>query len=469
MAFRAFAVCMKRKERMTEQVEQISLPNGIRVVLEPMPYVKTAAFGIFVGVGSVCETKENNGISHMIEHMLFKGTGNRSAKTLADITARLGDTVNAYTGKEYTAYYGVTIAEELDSLMEVLSDMLLHSVFEQKALSKEKGVVCEEIDLYNNSPDDLVHELAQKRVWQGHPLGFQISGNKGVVRGFTRDRILAYYQSEYRPERMVLSIAGAFEKERVTERLTELFCPQGQGAAGALKREKPVWDARYGRRYETLSLKKGALPAQNRPAAEYRRSFSRTERDTSQLHMNLVFPAISYLDEKRYAAAVFYSVLGGSNNSLLFQKIREEEGLAYAVYAYGCPYAKEGLLHIDAVSAPSQAEAVFRYCMEVCASLREKPVSEETLRTHKALIRTEAILSKESVQSRMEGNGRAVMLRDRVIPQEEELERIEQVTAEELKQYAEQVLCPEKMSICLAGEMGSAGRKLLHHFEALKS
>ena len=218
-----------------DQIELICLPNGIRVVLEPMPYVKTAAFGVFVGVGSVCETKENNGISHMIEHMLFKGTETRSAKELADITARLGDTANAYTGKEYTAYYGVTIAEELPKLMEVLSDMLLHSVFDAKSLSKEKGVICEEIDMYNNSPDDLVHEQAQKRAWQGHPLSFQISGTKGIVRGMTREKILTFYKREYRPERMVLSVAGAFDKEKVMEYLTALFCRKGQGVAAEIK------------------------------------------------------------------------------------------------------------------------------------------------------------------------------------------------------------------------------------------
>lgn len=444
-----------------DQIELISLPNGIRVVLEPMPYVKTAAFGVFVGVGSVCETKENNGISHMIEHMLFKGTESRSAKELADITARLGDTANAYTGKEYTAYYGVTVAEELFKLMEVLADMLLYSVFDRKALSKEKGVICEEIDMYNNSPDDLVHELAQKRAWQGHPLSFQISGTKGVVRGMTREKILTFYKREYRPDKMVLSVAGAFDKKRVVEYLTELFCPGGQGTAAGLKKEGLAPDMRYGKYYEEKT------PVQNRPAASYTRNFSKSYQDTSQLHMNLVFPGISYLDEKRHIATVFQSVFGGSNNSLLFQKIREEEGLAYAVYSYGCPYAKEGLVHIDAVTAPNQAETVFEYALEVCDTMRKQTVSEETLSTHKALIRTEAILSKESVQSRMEGNGRSVLLRGRVIPQEEELAQIEKVTAEDIQKFARQVLCPERMSVCLVGETRSAGQKLMRKFEQL--
>lgn len=444
-----------------DQIELISLPNGIRVVLEPMPYVKTAAFGVFVGVGSVCETKENNGISHMIEHMLFKGTESRSAKELADITARLGDTANAYTGKEYTAYYGVTVAEELFKLMEVLADMLQHSVFEAKALSKEKGVICEEIDMYNNSPDDLVHELAQKRAWQGHPLSFQISGTKGVVRGMTREKILTFYKREYRPEKMVLSVAGAFDKKKVVEYLTELFCPGGQGAAAGVKKEGLAPDMRYGKYYEEKT------PVQNRAAASYTRNFSKSYQDTSQLHMNLVFPGISYLDERRHIATVFQSVFGGSNNSLLFQKIREEEGLAYAVYSYGCPYAKEGLVHIDAVTAPNQAETVFEYALEVCDTMREQTVSEETLATHKALIRTEAILSKESVQSRMEGNGRSVLLRGRVISQEEELKMIEAVTAEDIREFARQVLCPEKMSVCLVGETRSAGQRLMRRFEQL--
>lgn len=456
-----------------DEIEVISLPNGIRVVLEPMPYVKTAAFGVFVGVGSVCETKENNGISHMIEHMLFKGTETRSAKELADITARLGDTVNAYTGKEYTAYYGVTVAEALSQLIEVLSDMLLHSVFDTKALSKEKGVVCEEIDMYNNSPDDFVHELAQKRAWQGHPLSFQISGTKGVVRGMSREKLYTFYKKMYRPERMVFSVAGAFEKNEVLEQLAELFCPAGQSASERLKKEALVPDKRYKRCYAGKVRKmagqedrKKAVP--DRMAAPYTRNFSKAVQDTSQLHMNLVLPGISYLDEKRHIAAVFQSVLGGSNNSLLFQKIREDEGLAYAVYSYSCPYAKEGLLHIDAVSAPAQAETVFDCVREVCESLREKEISEETLATHKALIRTEAILSKESVQSRMESNGRSVLLRGRVILQEEELAYLEAVTAAEVKQFAEQMLCPEKMSICLVGEMGNAGRRLMRKYEQLR-
>ena len=444
-----------------DQIELISLPNGIRVVLEPMPYVKTAAFGVFVGVGSVCETKENNGISHMIEHMLFKGTETKSAKELADITARLGDTANAYTGKEYTAYYGVTVAEELTRLMEVLADMLQHSVFEAKALSKEKGVICEEIDMYNNSPDDLVHELAQKRAWQGHSLSFQISGTKGVVRGMTREKILTFYKREYRPERMVLSVAGAFDKKRVMEYLTELFCPGGQGAAASVKKSGLAPDERYGKYYGENT------PVQDRPAAEYTRNFSKSYQDTSQLHMNLVFPGISYLDERRHIATVFQSVFGGSNNSLLFQKIREEEGLAYAVYSYGCPYAKEGLVHIDAVTAPNQAETVFEYALEVCDTMREQTVSEETLATHKALIRTEAILSKESVQSRMEGNGRSVLLRGRVISQEEELKMIEAVTAEDIREFARQVLCSEKMSVCLVGETRSVGQRLMRKYEQL--
>lgn len=460
-----------------DQIELITLPNGIRVVLEPMPYVRSAAFGVFVGVGSVCETKENNGISHMIEHMLFKGTETRSAKELADITARLGDTANAYTGKEYTAYYGLAVAEELPKLIEVLADMLLHSVFDRTALSKEKGVICEEIDMYNNSPDDLVHELAQKRAWQGHPLAFQISGTKGVVRGMTREKILTFYKREYRPDRMVLSVAGAFDKERVVEYLKELFCPGGQVVAAGLKKSGLAPDTRYGKYYgdKTEAKKQSAnsaqktldTPVQNRPAAEYTRNFSKSYQDTSQLHMNLVFPGISYLDERRHIATVFQSVFGGSNNSLLFQKIREEEGLAYSVYSYGCPYAKEGLVHIDAVTAPNQAETVFEYALEVCDTMRNESVSEETLYTHKALIRTEAILSKESVQSRMEGNGRNVLLRGRVIDREEELAKIDAVTAEDIQRFAREVLCPERMSVCLVGETRSAGQKLLRKYEQL--
>lgn len=469
---------------MAEQIEQITMQNGIRVVLEPMPYVKTAAFGIYVAAGSAYETKENNGISHMIEHMMFKGTKTQTAKQLADRMATLGDTVNAYTGKEYTAYYGVTIAEELQALINILSDMLLNSVFEKGALSKEKGVVLEEIDMYNNSPDDLVHELAQKRVWRTHPLGFQISGTKELVKGFTSEKLQTYYRNHYRPERTVLSVAGAFQKDDVLKQLEALFCPAGAASSAKLRRDGVAPDGRYGKffagehRNATKEMQKKAAMEQKkqlsdisflppRKAAEYTRSFCTAKRDTSQLHMNLVFPGISYLDEKRHIATVFHSVLGGSNNSLLFQKIREEEGLAYSVYSYGCPYAREGLLHMEAVSAPAQAEEIFQRILQVCEFLRTTDVDEETLRTHKSLIKTEAILSKESVQSRMEGNGRAMLLRGRVIPQEEDLQAIEQVTSEEIRDFANQTLRPELMSICLVGEMGSAGGKLKRIYEKL--
>lgn len=452
---------------MAERIEQIRMPNGVRVVLEQMPYVKTAAFGVFVAVGSVDETKENNGISHMIEHMMFKGTETYSAKALADRMAVLGDTVNAYTGKEYTAYYGVTVAEELPSLMELLSDMLFHSVFSKDTLAKEKSVVLEEIDMYNDSPDDLVHELLQKRVFRTHPLGFQISGTKGVVRSFTREQLLNFHRKHYLPERMVLSVAGCFDREAVLWQLSQFFCPEGQGTSARLKQEGFRPDGRYGRYFERdKAMATGLL--ENRSKALYTRSFSTVKRDTSQIHMNLVFPGISYLDKRRYTAAVFQSILGGSNNSLLFQKIREEEGLAYTVYSYGCPYAREGLVHIDAVSAPGQTGAVFDNVLKVCESLKNTEISEKTLATHKSLIRTETILSGESVQSRMEGNGRSVLLRGRVISQEENQSNIDAVTAEQVKEYAEQILCEEQMSVCLVGEISGAARRIQRRFEKLE-
>lgn len=448
---------------MTEAVSQevFTLSNGIRVVLEPMPFVKTAAFGIYVGVGSVCETKENNGISHMIEHMLFKGTKTRNAAMLADLTARLGDTVNAYTGKEYTAYYGLTIAEELKTMMEILADMLHNSIFEKDALAKEKSVITEEIDMYNDAPDDYVHEFAQKRVWEGHPISFQISGSKGVVRSITRERLLDFYKKMYRPERMVISVSGAFSPKEIKGCLEEMY---GGGAAARLRAKGQLYDDRYGKRMAQKApiLRNGGIGASS---AEYHRAFAKAQKDTAQLHMSLVFPSISYLDARKELSSVFVSVLGGSNNSLLFQKIREDNGLAYTVYAYTCPYAKEGLLYLNAVSSPAQAEEIYKRMNAICEEMKTTEISEETLATHKALIKTEMILSNESVQSRMERNGRQLLTYGRLYSTEETLEGINSVTAKDICTYAKELLDFEKQSICLVGDCTKAEKKLRRLFE----
>lgn len=426
------------------KIETFCLQNGIRVVMEQMPFVRTAAFGIFASVGSADETVQNNGVSHLIEHMMFKGTTTKNAKQLADLTARIGDSINASTGKETTSYYGLTTGENLPKLVNLLADMLHNSVFEKKCLSLEKKVVIEEIEMYNNSPEDFVGENLEKKIWNGHPLSFQISGNKSVVRTMKREDVLQYFSEHYSPKNLVLSVAGAFEPKALRELLEKEFGGGKKEKARMIREDGP-----------------------GKEIAVYRRSFCTAKRDTSQLNMNLSFPAISYLDPRKKIATVFYSIFGASNNSLLFQKIREERGLTYSIYAYSAPHAKEGSLHIDVVNAPGQTEEIFLRVLDICEEIREKPVSEEVLSIHKEMLRTNMIMAGERVQGHMDVNGRRLLMGEEPRDFEKELALLEAVTASDVQQFARDILRPQELSISLVGEMGGADKKLRSHFEKL--
>ena len=196
-------------------IKRRKLSNGITVVLEAMPYLRSAAFGIWIKVGSSNENENNNGISHIIEHMLFKGTQNRSAKIIADDMARIGGDINAYTSKECTSFYAVTLDEHLPVAIEILGDMLNHSLLDERSLEKEKGVIIEEIDMYDDSPEDLVHEMLQMKIWDKHPLGYQISGTKETVKKIKRQELVDFIHKYYVGGNMVISVAGNIKEEEI--------------------------------------------------------------------------------------------------------------------------------------------------------------------------------------------------------------------------------------------------------------
>ena len=199
------------------------LSNGITVVTEELPYLRSSSFGIWVKAGSADEDDTNNGIAHIIEHMLFKGTKNRSAKQIADEMARIGGNMNAFTSKECTSYYATTLIEHLPIAIDIISDMLINSLIDEKALKKEKGVIIEEIDMYDDSPEDLVHEMLQQRIWKDHPLGYIISGTKKIVRKVTREQIQEFMDTHYVGENMVISVAGNIKSKELLALLEEKF------------------------------------------------------------------------------------------------------------------------------------------------------------------------------------------------------------------------------------------------------
>ena len=401
------------------------LSNGITVVMESMPYLNSASFGVWVRVGSANEDDSNNGIAHMIEHMMFKGTNNRSAKQIADEMARIGGNINAFTSKECTSYYATTLSEHLPIAIRIIGDMLNNSLFDEKALKKEKGVIVEEIDMYEDSPEDLVHDMLQQRIWKGHPLGYLISGRKNIVRKVSRDQIISFINDNYTGENIIISVAGSFDEKEILTLIEEEFADiKARGNRTELI-EKP--------KYKKVLVKKN--------------------KDIEQLHVNIAFSCISYLSEERYTLSVLNSILGGSPSSRLFQKIREDAGLTYSIYSYGSSYRDTGLLHIYAAMNPGQKDSVTKKINHIVESLKKKGISPEELSMTKEQIRTELILGNESAKSRMNSNGKSMLNRGRIVSINELLEGVDKVSLEDVRDFAQKYLDISNASLSMVGNI----------------
>ena len=410
------------------------LSNKVTVVTEVLPYLQSASLGIWIRAGSSDENDSNNGIAHIIEHMLFKGTKNRSAKQIADEMARIGGNMNAFTSKECTSYYATTLSEHLPIAIDIISDMLTNSLIDDKSLKKEKGVIIEEIDMYDDSPEDLVHEMLQQRIWKDHPLGYMISGTKKIVRKVTKEQILDFMDTYYVGENMIISVAGHFDEDEVIALLEEKF--------GTIKAE---------------STKEN----QNRSRPEYNRVQCKRHKDIEQLHCNIAFDCISYLSDERYVLSVLNSILGGSVNSRLFQKIRENSGLTYSIYSYGSSYRDTGLFHIYAAMNPAQTPVVIKKIYQILAEIKKKGVTAEELSMTKEQIKTELILGNESAKSRMNSNGKALLNRGRLMPIEELMEGINRVSRDNIIGFANQYLNPAMASVSLVGNLKDVDLKIL--------
>ena len=411
------------------------LSNGIPVVLEDMDYLRTVSFGVWVRVGSAFETKESNGMSHFLEHMFFKGTNKRTAKKLADDMAVIGGNLNACTCKEYTNFYVTTLDEHVHSAVEIVSDMLTSSRFDEDDFEKEKSVILEEIMMYDDSPEDVVHECLQKTVWKDHPLGFLISGQADVVKGFSREALVDFYNTHYVADNMIISIAGKFNEEETLAVLEENF---GKIKSGS------------NRFFLTTP--------------DYNKSMYVEEKDIEQVHMNLAFPGTTVNSDKKYAFAVANSILGGSDNSRLFQHIREEMGMTYSIYSYDSPYLRSGLSHIDVVLNPSNLEAVFDGILGVIREYRCDGMSEEELAMTKAQIKSELLIANESSRTHMESNGKSMMYRGEPLDLREVIDKISAVSREDVTRSVQEFFNLGQMSASLVGNVNVPGKKYIESF-----
>lgn len=402
------------------------LSNGITVVTEVLPYMKSSAFGVWVRVGSANETKENNGIAHVIEHMLFKGTKSRDAKQIADEMAMIGGNINAFTSKECTSYYSSTLSEHLPIAIDIISDMIANSLVDEDSLKKEKRVIIEEIDMYDDSPEDLVHEMLQEAIWEKHPLGYLISGSKKTVRKMTREQILDFIDTYYVGDNMIISIAGQFDETEILGLLEEKFA---------------------------VIKPSSSKPKQMLTKPEYHQVKITRQKDIEQAHINIAFEGTSYLAENRFTFSILNSVLGSSINSRLFQKIRENSGLTYSIYSYGSSYREAGLIHIYAAMNPSQINTVMKKIKNIIKDVKKNGLTEDEIRMTKEQLKTEIILGNESGKSRMNSNAKGIMNRGRITPIETIIDQINQVTFEDVKAYANQYFDWNKASISIVGNV----------------
>lgn len=401
-----------------------TLKNGVQIVTEPMKGYRSTSFGVFINVGSSDENMHNNGISHVIEHMLFKGTSNRTARAIADETTAIGGNLDAFTTKEYTCYYAQTLDIYLYRAIDLISDMLLNSLMNEDDLKKELGVILEEIDMYEDDAEDLSHELLQKQVWENHPVGFMISGEKDTVKKFKKEDIEVFIKDYYVGRNIVISVAGHFQEDKVIKHIEDKFSiiPKGQSKP---KQQEPV----------------------------YRHRIVHKSKAIEQIHMNLAYPCIQYNSPEKYIFTLFNNILGGNPNSRLFQEIREEKGMTYTIYSYGNAFKSCGLLQIYAAAHPSQAINVLEAIKAVIYGLERKPITQRELSLAKAQIETDLMIEAESTQTRMENNGKSLLYGGKIKTLDTILKAIDTVTAKDIHGFIEKYMVGKSPSLCLIGDI----------------
>ena len=399
------------------------LSNGTCLVYEKMPFSKIVSVGLWIRAGSMYETKKENGISHFIEHMLFKGTKKRSARRLAEEMDFVGGQMNAYTSRECTCYYTKALSESLELSIDLLSDMYYNSLFSESDIELERKVIIEEINMYEDSPEDVALDTVTEIVWQ-NPLGYQIAGTEETVEALTREMMLDYMKRRYTPENTVISVAGSFDEKELI-RLCEKYFSEGVNAENEEKLTKPVF----------------------RVCREER------VKDIEQAHISIAYPGCPIGDENIYPLSILNNIFGGSMSGRLFQSLREKYGLCYSVYSYTASFPQAGMLGIYAGLNENELSLAEKLIDEETEKMRQG-VSEYELEKAKSQIKCGVIMSRESVSSRMSDNGKEILLTGRIRSEKEILKKIDKVTAEEIRKLSEEIFRKENKAVFILKNQG---------------
>jgi predicted Zn-dependent peptidase len=394
----------------TEEIRETRLANGIRLVTERMPEARSVSLGVWVGVGGRDEPADLAGASHLLEHLLFKGTSTRSARQIAEDVDAVGGEMNAFTNREHTAYYTRLPADRVDLGLDILGDVLTDPAFRPHEVDAERHVILEEILMNLDMPEDHVHTLLAEAMFPGHPLGREVLGTRETVEAATRDQIAEFFGRWYLPRNLVVVAAGDLDHDRVA------------GAfAGSLGR-----------------LDGGERPVRQRPDVDVEPRVVLDD-PTEQAHVALGWRAVDHHDDDRYALMVANQILGGGMSSRLFQEVREERGLCYSVYSWASTYADAGSAGIYAGTAPSRVGELLGVIDDEVAKLVASGVTESELAVAKGFIEGSLLLGLEDSGSRMARLGRSLMARDEIVTVDDQLTRIRAVTADDVAAVASRV------------------------------
>ncbi|HIJ65630.1 MAG TPA: insulinase family protein [Candidatus Hydrogenedentes bacterium] len=403
------------------------LPNGMTVALERLPYLHSAAAGVWVKTGSANETAERSGVSHLLEHLFFKGTASRSTRELMDAIEARGGHLNAFTSREYTCIYANSLDTHVATVIEILADIAKNSRLND--FEKERNVVLEEITSNMDVPEDRIHDLFAQRLWPGHSLGRPVAGTAESVASLTLEDVRSYYEAWYAPENMVFSVAGNIDTEAVFDQVRAEFEPLAE-----------------------------IQPPARCPAPIFGAGVTYEERDIAQNHVCFGFPGPAASDDRRYIYDMLSNALGGGFTSRLFERIREHEGLAYSVYTFHSCYLSAGMFGVYAATAPENLPRVLDLSCDELRKLRETPVSPEELESNREQLKGTMFMALESTFNRMSRMAKSLLYHGRIIGVDEVVERIDAVTADDIQALAQELFDPGKCAMAVLAPLN--GRRV---------
>lgn len=418
---------MEKRGRLWPMVQETTFDNGVRVVSQQVPGMHTVSLGIWVANGARFEQPAEQGVAHFIEHLLFKGTGRRTARQITREIDSLGGMLNAFTGYEYVCYYAKALASVLPQVTDILTDMFLHSTFPPEEIEKERKVVLQEIKMRDDAPEESIHDRLHQSFWRGHQLGHPILGTAATIESMSREAIVGFRDHWYRPSEILIAAAGGVEHQALVELLQKSF----SGIAPGEPRRDAVTAARSadGRIVELC------------------------ERDLEQTLICLGSEGLPTTSPDRYALMVLNAILGGGMSSRLFEEIREKRGLAYSVYSYVSSFADAGFLAVYAGTERERSCEALKIILSEMARLKEEPVPLDELESTREQIKGKILMSLESSDSYMSRLARSYLNFGRYQPIDEVMAGFDSVTADDLRRLAGSLFRDETLNIQIMGKM----------------